>query len=160
MHIFPILSPSLLSISLQSFSISEGLSPLTSPGIFQDQVAKANLRAYQEVSKAKHIGNGDIQMGKKSIEMCKIDEKRHNVELLLAEVDIQAFFQQNQFLFLESDLLAEKRLEKGKSDVNQNGIDLPLPKFKPRITVSKRLSWQWGEVSVVRVRKRAACSGG
>ena len=43
-------------------------------------------------------------------------------------------------LFLESDLLAEKRLEKGKSDVNQNGIDLPLPKFKPRITVSKRLS--------------------
>ena len=96
MHIFPILSPSLLSSS--SFSISEGLSPLTSPGIFQDQVAKANLRAYQEVSKAKHIGNGDIQMGKKSIEMCKIDEKRHNVELLLAEVDIQAFSSKSNFV--------------------------------------------------------------
>ena len=66
--------------------ISDGLSPLISPGVFQEQVAKANQRAYHEVQKAKLIGNGNVQMGKKSIEQSKLDEKRHNINMLLSEV--------------------------------------------------------------------------
>jgi len=49
-------------------------------------VSKANQRAYLEVQKAKVIGNGNIQMGKKSIELSKMEEKRNNIDLLLSEV--------------------------------------------------------------------------
>merc|ERR1712088_232828 len=38
--------------ALLSPTISEGLSPLVSPGIFKEQVAAANQRAYLEVQKA------------------------------------------------------------------------------------------------------------
>ena len=57
-----------------------------SPGIFKEQVAAANQRAYFEVQKAKEIGNGDVFKGKKSIDQFKIDEKRKKIDKILSEV--------------------------------------------------------------------------
>ena len=59
-----------------------------SPGIFKEQVAAANQRAYFEVQKAKEIGNGDVFKGKKSIDQFKIDEKRKKIDKILSEVKI------------------------------------------------------------------------
>jgi hypothetical protein len=51
-----------------------------------EQVEKANQEAYHEVQKSKQFGNGNVQIGQKSILQSKQDDKRKKIELLLSEV--------------------------------------------------------------------------